>query len=80
MKLPEGMPGMVPTKFVLQLVASMCMADNIGDAWNYMEDFLKKAKIKLDADHSNEDPYYDGLAKLGVRTLNGVLLDGDDDE
>jgi hypothetical protein len=78
MKLPEGMPETVPTKLVLQLVASMSMADGIGDAWNYVNDFLKKAKIELEADDFAEDPYYAHLATLGVTTLYGTSLGGED--
>ena len=77
MKLPEGMPETVPVELVLQLVASLCLADHMGDAWSDVDRFLKKASIKLEVDEMDESPYFKGLAKLGVSTLYGTNLGED---
>lgn len=74
MKLPDGMPAVVPTKLVLQLVASLCLADHMGEAWSDVDDFLKKAKVELEVNEMDESPYFSGLANLGVTTLYGTEL------
>lgn len=78
MKLPDGMSETVPTELVLQLVASLQLADHLGDVMSDVDWFLKKAGIKLEDNDTDESPYFDALARLGVTTLYGTTLGEDD--
>lgn len=80
MKLPEGMPKTVPTELVLQLVASLQLADHMGDASSDVDKFLEMAGIHLEADDMDESPYWDALAGMGVTTLYGTTLSPRDDD
>ena len=71
LELPEGMPETVLTELVLRFVATMALADHMGDGWNYIEEFLEAAGIELKQGDCFDDdtPYKRTLDEMGVTVL-----------
>ena len=80
MRLPEETPKTVSTELVLQLVASLQLADLIGDVMDYVANFLKKAGIELEESNTAENLYWDALVEMGVTTLYGTALSPRDED
>lgn len=64
---------MTERQLLLSFVASLSLAENLGDVSEDIQFLFKKAKVDIEFDDFED--LQEGLAKLGVLTLHGTPLD-----
>ena len=61
---------------VLKLLASFTLCDNLGDAWNALENAAKMVGIDMLWD--GDEDLQERLAAMGVTTVNGTSMSKDE--
>ena len=65
-------------ELLLQFIASITLADHLGDVWDDVDAVLKKLEIDYEWDDSSDLGQW--LGKNGITTVSGTsLIDEDED-